>query len=356
MKNFNDSAIYEIEGLPVFQNRMYDSEQEAIDCPKGNVRLVEDPHTGLIHNQLFEPKLVNYDQNYQNEQGVSPLFKEHLDQVSLIIEGAIGRQDLIEVGCGKGLFLEILQKKGFEIIGFDPTYEGTNTSIERKYFTCDAGINAKGLILRHVLEHIQNPIDFLFQLKNTNNGSGKIYIEVPCFDWICERKAWFDIFYEHVNYFRLSDFYRLFNNVVSSGHLFGGQYIYIVADLSTLRIPERSGNSNYFRLPQDFTNSLTKYLKIKSEGRVGIWGGASKGVIFSLLMSRYGNPVDFVFDINPAKQGKYLPATGLKVESPQQIFDILPEKSLLYVMNSNYLEEIKEMSHHSYNYLRIDHD
>lgn len=355
MKTFSDSAIYEIEELPVFQNRMYDSEQEAIDCPKGNVRLIEDPYTGFIYNQLFDPKLVNYDQSYQNEQGVSALFKEHLNQASLIIEEAIGRQNLIEVGCGKGLFLEILQKKGFEIIGFDPTYEGSNTSIERKYFTCDTGINAKGLILRHVLEHIQNPIDFLFQLKNANNGSGKIYIEVPCFDWICERKAWFDIFYEHVNYFRLSDFYRLFDNVFSSGHLFGGQYIYVVADLSTLRVPERS-NSDCVRLPLDFTKSLTRYLVIKSEGKVGIWGGASKGVIFSLLMSRYGNPVDFVFDINPAKQGKYLPATGLKVESPQKIFDLLAKESLLYVMNSNYLEEIKEMSQHSYNYLRIDHD
>lgn len=355
MKALNSYTIYEIENLPVFQNRMYDSQQEAIDCPKGNLRLIEDPDTGLIYNDLFEPKLVDYDQNYQNEQGVSLLFREHLNQISYIIENFIGKQNLIEVGCGKGLFLEILQEKCFDIIGFDPTYEGKNRSIERKYFTHGLGLNAKGLILRHVLEHIQNPIDFLFQLKDANSGIGTIYIEVPCFDWICGHRAWFDIFYEHVNYFRLSDFYRLFDRVLSSGYVFGGQYIYVVADLATLRCPQKDDNDNV-KFPSDFTNTINKYLKTKTESKVGVWGGASKGVIFSLLMSRYGSPVDFVFDINPAKQDKYLPATGLRVEPPCRIFEILPKNSLLYVMNSNYMEEIKKMSNHLYNYLGIDND
>lgn len=355
MKPLNDGFIYEIEGLPIFQNRMYDSEQEAINCPKGNVRLIEDPDTGLIYNQLFDPKLVNYDQNYQNEQGISPSFRSHLHQVSQIIEDFMGKSNLVEVGCGKGLFLEMLQEKCFEIIGFDPTYEGNNKSIERRYFTGDVGLNAKGLILRHVLEHIQNPIDFLFQLKKANHDAGKIYIEVPCFDWICEHRAWFDIFYEHVNYFRLADFYRLFDKIWSSGRIFGGQYLYVVAELSTLRVPEKDQH-HPIKFPQNFTQTLTKYLDLNRESKVGIWGGASKGVIFSLLISRYGNPVDAVFDINPAKQNKYLPATGLKVESPQNLFDILPQGSLLYVMNSNYLEEIKKMSYNSYNYVGIDND
>src|SRR3546814_9608010 len=62
----------------------------------------------------------------------------------------------------------------------------------------------------------------------------QIYIEVPCFDWIVEHSAWFDVFYEHVNYFRLADLRAMFGTVHEAGHLFGGQYLYIVADLSTL--------------------------------------------------------------------------------------------------------------------------
>ena len=33
-------------------------------------------------------------------------------------------------------------------------------------------MNANGLILRHVLEHIENPVDFLMQLAETNGHQG----------------------------------------------------------------------------------------------------------------------------------------------------------------------------------------
>ncbi len=116
----------------------------------------------------------------------------------------------------------------------DPAYEGSNSSIVKEYFGPGSGLSADGVILRHVLEHIQDPIAFLAGIRDANGGRGKIYIEVPCFDWICDRRAWFDISYEHVNYFRLSDFYRMFGTVHDAGHVFNGQYIYAVADLATL--------------------------------------------------------------------------------------------------------------------------
>jgi amino acid transporter len=81
--------------------------------------------------------------------------------------------------------------------------------------------SSKGIILRHVLEHIPNPFDFLCQLRRANGGGGLIYIEVPCFDWICKKKTWYDIFYEHVNYFRMQDFIKMFSRVILKKYLFG---------------------------------------------------------------------------------------------------------------------------------------
>ena len=92
-------------------------------------------------------------------------------------------------------------------------------------------------MLRHTLEHMRQPVDFLADVLRANGGRGDIYLEVPCFDWIRSHRAWFDIFYEHVNYFRLDDFHRMFGTVRESGHLFGGQYLYAIADLATLRAP-----------------------------------------------------------------------------------------------------------------------
>jgi len=143
-----------------------------------------------------------------------------------------------------------------------------------------------------------------------------IYIEVPCLDWILEHRAWFDIYYEHVNYFRMSDFHRMFGDILFSSHTFGGQYISLVADLGTLKKPR---------------------------------------VIFALMKSRLGQPIDTVIDINPAKQGRYLPVTGLLIQSPEEALADFPEGGTIHVMNSNYLDEIRNMTGNKYKYVLVDH-
>jgi hypothetical protein len=72
-----------------------------------------------------------------------------------------------------------------------------------------------------------------------------------------------------------------------------------------------------------------------------------------LLRKRAGLTVDVVVDVNPAKQGKFLPATGLQVLSPGRALAELPGTAVIYVMNCNYLEEIKEMSHSKYCYIGV---
>lgn len=335
-------TLYRQGSLPIFQNRMYDSPEEARNCPKGDMNLVEDLTTGLVYNAAFDASLLDYDGAYQNEQGHSPLFRAHMEAVADLVETTMGRTNLVEVGCGKGMFLEILLARGIDVVGYDPTYEGTNSRVRRTYFSEDLGISGDGLILRHVLEHIADPVAFLHRLAAANGGKGLIYIEVPCFDWICRNRAWFDIFYEHVNYFRISDFSRLFGRVVHAGHAFGGQYLTVVADLATLRPPHRDP-ADAVEVPADLADRLALEAGADA-GRVIVWGGASKGVIFSLLRERAGQPVDRVIDINPAKQGRYLPATGLRVMSPEEGLAGLPKGSTIYVMNPNYLDEIRTMA------------
>lgn len=73
-----------------------------------------------------------------------------------------------------------------------------------------------------------------------------------------------------------------------------------------------------------------------------------------MIRERIGLPVDLIIDVNPAKQGKYIPLTGLKVYSPDQAMMQLKDGATVYVMNSNYLKEIQEMSNHRFNYLVVD--
>lgn len=344
--------LYRQAQFPVLQNRVYSSIEEATGCPKGDIAIAQDLDTGLVYNAAFCPELMVYDTDYNNEQSISGAFQSHLDEVAKVIEAQMGKTGLVEVGCGKGFFLELLLKRGFEVTGFDSTYDGDNPRVVNRHF--EQGIIKspfRGLILRHVLEHIPSPIDFLFRLRQANGNQGLIYIEVPCFDWIMRRRAYFDIYYEHVNYFRLSDFHRMFGRVIESGRFFGDQYLYVIADLTTLRTPWLD-EFDAFEFPSDFLAGLSGGQQ--KEKSVCVWGGASKGVIFSLLRERMGMPIDMVIDINPAKRGKYLPGTGLQVQSPTEALEKLAAGSSIYVMNSNYLEEIKTMSNNRYHYIEID--
>lgn len=346
--------IYRAEQFPIFQNRMFESTEKAKNCIKDDILLVQDLETGLIFNQAFKPELMQYDAEYQNEQAVSSVFRKHLHNVSEIIQKHFKSCSLIEVGCGKGHFLEQLQEIGFEVTGLDPIYEGSNPAIVKEYFSPEIGLRADGIILRHVLEHAEDPIGFISNLRDSNGGKGKIYIEVPCFDWICKHCAWFDIFYEHVNYFRLDDFYQMFGIVYEAGHTFGGQYLYVIADLSTIRVPTFTA-VNSIELPGAFFDKVNQYAsRLRNGTASAIWGGASKGVIFALFMQRAGVKIDTVIDINPAKQGKYLPATGLKVDSPEVAIKNLPLGADIFVMNSNYLCEIADLTDNNFNYLTVD--
>lgn len=346
--------LYEANDFPIFQNRMYETASEARSCPVGNIRLVEDHETGLVYNADFCPSLMQYDGNYQNEQAVSPRFRTHLEEVAQVIQKHFGQSKLVEIGCGKGTFLEMLLDIGIDVIGFDPTYEGDNPRVFKEYFRSGYGFAADGIVLRHVLEHVKGPFQFLRALQQAIGGVGKIYIEVPSFEWICKQRAWFDIFYEHVNYFRLCDFHRMFDTIYASGTLFGDQYLYVVADLSSLQQP-KFDPSDRVQFPADFLQGLVSRIKASGTTPSVIWGGASKGVIFALMSERIGRPVSTVIDVNPAKQDRYLPGTGIRVQSPMEVLPKLPAESTIFVMNSNYLSEIQRMSNDAYNYVSVDH-
>lgn len=71
-------------------------------------------------------------------------------------------------------------------------------------------------------------------------------------------------------------------------------------------------------------------------------------------MHRAGCSIDVVIDMNPAKQGKYLPLTGLIVQSPVEALSQLRSDAVIYVMNKNYLDEIIEISKNKYQYITLE--
>jgi hypothetical protein len=330
--------IYEQAALPVMQNRLHESREEALLCLQGNMVLAEDRITGLIRNLAFDAGRLHYDSNYQNEQSLSNVFRRHLDYAADLVMCNTGGAPVVELGCGKGTFLSILRNRGAEATGMDPAFDGEESHVRKEFFTGQPLGHKSFLVLRHVLEHMADPVDFLSRVAQANGNGGLVYIEVPCFDWICRNLAWFDIHYEHANYFRPSDFSRMFKSCLHLSHGHGGQYIMVVADLSSLRVPRRD-HADRVQVPAELEPDFSS---TSASSRV-IWGGSSKGVVYSVLRERAGRPVDMVLDINPAKQGKFLPVSGVQVQDPAQALAGLSEETEILVMNPHHLEEVRKL-------------
>lgn len=77
-------------------------------------------------------------------------------------------------------------------------------------------------------------------------------------------------------------------------------------------------------------------------------------MIFALYLQRAGLSVNCIIDINPAKQNKFLAATGLQVQAPEQAMTQLQQGDTILVMNSNYLAEIIAATDNQFTYLQVD--
>jgi hypothetical protein len=342
--NCNDNGCLEVfrqHRLPVFQNKVYATPVEAGAAEKGGVLLMKSKRSGFVFNHDFNPGIMNYDQNYHNEQSNSLVFKNHLTEVLELLKSfGIKNKKVVEVGSGKGIFFEMMMKEGIDCYGFDPAYEGDNPRITKDYFSNKYnGINAGVIIMRHTLEHIPNPFSFIHTLAAANNYQGHLFIEVPTFDWIKKKEAFWDIFYEHCNYFTEETLSVMFKEA-KTGDFFGGQYIFLWADLKQLqneipaRIPAKVGEGLIFERKINFYSHF-----LKTSRPLLIWGAGAKGSTFLNLLDPDRNAVSCVVDINPAKQNRYIGGTGHKICSPE-VLDTFSSGNIL-VMNENYLAEIR---------------
>lgn len=338
----NFEAVFKQTNVPVFQNKVYPSIGQALIAEKGEVELVQSLVSGFVFNKAFTANKMNYDVHYQNEQSNSVVFQNHLLHVLHLLKSfGIDHKRVIEVGCGKGVFFDMMLGEGIDCWGFDPAYEGNNERIKRAYFDeSQKGIAADVIIMRHTLEHITRPFSFLHSIAKANDYKGSLFAEVPTFDWIVGKNAFWDIFYEHCNYFTEGSIGSMFDDAIT-GNFFGGQYIYLWADLSKIRntIP---GNLQFTKYnTSSFYKKLEGYKEmLNSCGSIAVWGAGAKGSTFLNLLDSERKAIQYVIDINPAKQNRFIAGTGHPIFDPGILLH-QPVQNIL-IMNENYTGEIKQ--------------
>jgi len=279
-------------------------------------------------------------------------------------------KDIIEIGCGDGYFLNLLCELGTNRgVGFDPAYSEKEKHCEKRnqvkfiqdiYSEHYSNYQADLIVCRQTLEHIQNPKGFLEELRQAigNRLNSYIFFEVPNALNIFQNLSVWDIIYEHCSYFTPVSLSFLFASngfqVCDLTEEYGNQFLCIHARPSDQGNPDSDYEhpSKANQIASYITSFATKYQNkiemyrrklenIKSRGqRAVVWGAGSKGVTF--LNTLKNLQIEYVVDINPRKQGMYIPGTGQKIVPPEFLRDYQPD--IIIVMNPIYKSEIRQLA------------
>jgi len=350
------------EQVPVHQNLVMKDQPSALKIPRGKLSLAVCEECGFVFNQAFEPSTLSYGEDYDNTQSFSPMFVEYLSHLVryLVFEKGVQNCRIVEVGCGKGLFLRKLTEAGGNTgYGFDPSYVGPATDLggrlhfEKGYYGPEyTETSADVIVCRHVIEHVPNPLDLLHTIRQAlaNSPRAKVFFETPAVEWILKNQVIWDFFYEHCSYFSADSLTTVFEaagfKIESIRNVFGGQYLWLEAMVSIeepARVTRKPGLIP--NLAKQFALSERKLKAVLGErlrgltaaGKVAIWGAGAKGVTLANLVDPGREWIACVVDLNPGKQGHYLPGTGHPIVGYQELAKYGVGTAIL--MNPNYREE-----------------
>lgn len=291
---------------------------------------------------------------------------------------------VIEVASNDGYLLQYFKKKNIEILGIEPAaniakvaeekgistmtkFFNTNTAKELK----NLGKQADLLIAINVLPHVPNLKDFVDGMKILLKDEGVIIIQFSAYMLQLIQQNEFDtIYHEHFSYFSLSSLQKIF-----SAH---GLIIFDVEELSihggSLRIYARHEKNNKLPIDQSVSNLIEKettfglkdlktydsfqkqvntvklniwnfFINAKNSGKkiVG-YGAPAKGNTLLNFCGIGTDLIDYTVDINPHKQGYYLPGSHIPIMPPEKILETRPDYVLILAWNLKD-EIMKQMSY-----------
>lgn len=343
--------------------------EEAIAIPKKEISMAFCNHCGFIFNSSFDTSLDYYTQGYEDQQGFSPTFVKFITGVSqrFIDRYDIKGKEVIEIGCGKGDFINLVSELGDNKgIGIDPAWvpgrsaENPRVRFIKEFYTEKHGeLKADCIVCRHTLEHIHDTYGFMETIRKSISDNEKVvvFFEIPSIVRILKIQAFWDIFYEHSTYMSPGSLGRLFRDtgfeVLDMYLEYDDQYLFIEAK----PVESKSDKIHPLEESVEELKELTRYfveqIKIqldswreKLEGfkaenkKVVIWGGGSKSVGFLTQFHDVG-VIKHVVDINPHMSGNYIPGVGIQYVVPEFLAEYKPD--VVIVMNSVYMDEIGKM-------------
>ena len=328
--------------------------------------------------QIDEYKKANeiFNQEYVYFSSYSTSWLKHCERYSEMVTKrfALNEKSLVvEIASNDGYLLQYFKNKNIPVLGIEPTHgtagvaiaKGINTVVEffgegfAKRIIKDYP-KADLLIGNNVIAHVPDINDFVKGLKVALKDGGVITMEFPHLLKLIEDCQFDTIYHEHFSYLSFITVEKIFaehgltlfdvEEIPTHGgslRIYGQHQEYtrtrpVSANVETLRAKEIAGRLKDMEYYKEFQQRVNKVkyglleflINHRMKGaRIAAYGAAAKGNTILNYCGVKHDLIDFVVDISPYKQGKYLPGAHIPVVNEDELRKQKPDYILILPWN-----------------------
>lgn len=357
-------AVLELDGVPTQDGVLWPTADEARRSPVGDIRLVVCERCSYVWNELHDPAKVRFT-GYDVSLEHSPAFRAFVSELCARLTERYGLRGktIVDIGSGRGHFLEEICAGGANTgVGIDPSTEpgerAPGLRFVRDTFS-ERHLDLAGdlYVCRHVIDILGDPlglVDLIGRALDRSGPGAALYVEVPNARATFERLVIWNLVYEHRSWFVAESLAFLFASrgfeVIDVAPCWHDEYLGLEARRPVAPPPPAPVPADASGVADGLERFADRFERVRSDWaarlealradgrRAVVWGAGARGISFVSLLDTDG-VVPYVVDVNPKRQGLYLPRTAHRVEPPEHLLADPPD--LVVVSNPTYADEIR---------------
>jgi SAM-dependent methyltransferase len=272
---------------------------------------------------------------------------------NLIQKYSLRGKKIIEIGCGRGEFLSLLEPLDVKAYGLEYSDASVAQCVKQGLLVSQGYLDGTttladgpfdAFLLLMFLEHMPEPHASLKGL-HRNIVEGAIgLIEVPNFDMMLRNKLFSEFISDHLFYFTADSLRTTLNlngfEIIECGEL---RDSYVIS--AVVRRRGRLDLSHFRDYQERIAAGLHEYIGRFGEKKVAIWGAGHQALAI-LSLTKIADRIRYVVDAAPFKQGKYTPATHLHIVPPDTLRSDAVDAVI--VIAGSYSDEVAEILRQKY--------